>query len=410
MDKKIIPLLIVSSLGYFVDAFDLVVFSVGRTSSLTDLGYSGDAIKNVGISLENWQAWGLLIGGIFWGIFGDKKGRMKVLYGSIALYSIANIVNGLITPNWGDVKFYYSICRFFAGLGLAGELGAGITLVSEAVKTQHRGIGTMIVAAFGLLGAVCASYLGGVIKMPWNTLFLIGGISGIVLLFLRIGVYESNLFMSIENQPSIKKGDFLSLFMDRNKFMKLLNCILIGLPTYFIIGLPVKFSKEFGAAFNIKETIPVPIAIMTCYIAMSLSDVICNLVSQKLQKRKPLFYFFNVMSLCSILLFGFFPPTTVNEYVYFYCPLLGLSVGYWALLVTNAAEKFGTNLRSTVAVSVPNFIRATFIPISILFKNLESSFGTINTGVFIGCICSIIAILATYSSEETFNKDLNYTE
>jgi MFS transporter, putative metabolite:H+ symporter len=402
-------LLVVTSLGYFVDAFDLVVFSVVRKASIIDLGIATtDAqIKAVGLSLENWQALGLLVGGIIWGVFGDKIGRMKVLFGSIAVYSIANLLNGFLKQG-GDVQLHYSILRFFSGLGLAGELGAAVTLVSEAMSPSKRGLGTMIIAAFGLLGCALAAWLGAFSGIGWQTLFIVGGIAGILLLFLRIGVYESSMFLKQE-KSIVQKGAFFSLFTNWSRFKRFLQCIVVGLPVYFVVGLPIKFASNFGTAFKITG-VSVPIAIMMSYIFLSIGDVVCNYTSQLLKSRKKLFLAFNVLNLMAVLLFTYYPPQNAWQYHYIYCPLLGFSVGYWALIVTNAAEQFGTNLRATVATTVPNFIRSSFIPIALCFTFIEKSLGTIHSAGVIGITCSILALIATFTMKETFGTDLNYEE
>jgi MFS transporter, putative metabolite:H+ symporter len=408
--SSIFFLLAIASLGYFVDAYDLLIFSVVRRESIIDLGLAtGDTqIKSIGISLENWQSLGLMIGGITWGVFGDKIGRMKMLYGSIACYSIANLLNGFLNPAWGNVFNWYSALRLFSGLGLAGELGVGITLVSEAMQTTKRGLGTMVIAAVGFLGAITAAWLGSLGSIKWNTLFIIGGVAGILLLFLRIGIYESRLFL-IQKESQIKKGAFLSLFTNGKRFRKYILCILVGLPVYFVIGLPIKFASNFGQAFNIKG-VTVSTAIITCYLFVALGDIFCNYLSQLLRSRKIPLLLFNSINLIAVLLFIFLPPKTVWQYEFIYCPLLGFSVGYWALIVTNAAEQFGTNLRATVATTVPNFIRSTFIPIALLFTTLENLMNTITSAAIIGIACSVIGIFSAIFLKESFNKDLDYSE
>lgn len=412
MNKRtsLVFLLAVTSLGYFVDAYDLLVFSVGRNASIIDLGLAQTEaqIKAIGITLENWQSLGLLLGGIFWGVLGDRIGRMKILYGSIALYSIANLLNGLLNPNFGNTLVWYSSLRFLSGLGLAGELGASITLVAEAMKTTKRGLGTMFVAAIGFLGCVTASFLGGHLGVRWNTLFIIGGIGGLLLLFLRFGVYESKLFL-IQKDSNVSKGAFFSLFTNLKRFKRFALSILVGLPVYFVIGLPIKFASNFGQAFNI-QGVTVATSIMTCYLFVALGDVFCNYLSQLLKSRRIPLLLFNILNLIAVLLFIFVPPRNAWQYEFIYCPLLGFSVGYWALIVTNAAEQFGTNLRATVATTVPNFIRSTFIPIALLFSLLESHWGTINSAAIIGVFCSIIGIISALLLKESFHNDLNYTE
>jgi len=403
-------IILVAALGYFVDAFDLFVFSVVRKQSILDLGLaiSEADIKAVGLSLENWQSLGLLIGGILWGVLGDKVGRMKILYFSIAFYSVANLLNGFLSPDWGHVFTWYAALRFFCGLGLAGELGVGITLVAETMKTNKRGLGTMVVAAIGFLGAVTAASLAGSGALSWHMLFILGGVAGLLLLLLRFRVYESLVFL--QQAPSlIGKGSFLSLFTNRQRFVRFWLCILVGLPVYFVIGLPIKFAANFGQAFHI-QGVSVSIAITTCYLSVALGDIICNYLSQVFKSRRLLLLFFNIINLGAVLLFIFYPPKDAWQYQYIYCPLLGFSVGYWALIVTNAAEQFGTNLRATVASTVPNFIRSSFIPIALLFTMLETSMGTIASAAVIGISCSIIGIISSLLLKETFSKNLDYSE
>jgi MFS family permease len=401
-------LLLVTSLGYFVDAFDLVIFSAVRNSSISALGLAKDPalVKNVGLALENWQALGLLIGGVIWGVFGDKLGRLKILFGSIACYSLANFLNGFLTPGEHALTFY-SFLRFFSGLGLAGELGAAVTLIAESMKANNRGLGTMIIAGFGLLGCAFAAFLGAYSAIPWNMLFVIGGASGFVLLILRMSVYESDMFLSQESR--VKKGQFLSLFTSWDRFKRLVQCIGVGLPVYFVVGLPIKFASNFGTAFHIRD-VSISIAIMMCYIFLSLGDFVCNYLSQVFKSRRKLFFAFNLLNLAAIVLFIYYPPKNAWQYHYLYCPMLGFSVGYWALCVTNAAEQFGTNLRATVATSVPNFIRSSFIPIAFCFTVLEKSAGTLHSGMIVGISCTLISLTATWFMKETFGKSLNFEE
>lgn len=403
-------LIFVTSMGYFVDAGDLVIASLVRSESIKILGLATDdtIVKEIGLSLETWQSWGILIGGIIFGIFGDKIGRLKVLYFSIACYSIATLLNGFLSPEWGNTLLYYKMFRFLSGLGLAGELGIGVTIVSEVMQKEKRGIGTMIIAAFGILGCVAAASLVAFMKIPWNHAFIIGGTSGLLLLFLRMGVHESAVYLD-QSESTVSKGSFLSLFTNTDRFKRLLICILIGLPTYYVVGLPIKFANNFGKAMNI-EGVSVPIAMITFYIAMSTGDLICNSISQKIKSRKKMFYFYNSMSLVAILLFTYLPPSNAWQYHFIYCPLLGFSVGYWALIVTVAAESFGTNLRATAATTVPNFVRSSFIPIAMIFTALETKIGTIHSGGLIGGICCLVALVASVYLKETFGKDLNFIE
>ncbi|WEK36472.1 MAG: MFS transporter [Candidatus Pseudobacter hemicellulosilyticus] len=407
---SLFSLLAVTSLGYFVDGYDLIIFSVVRKASIIDLGLASteEQIKNIGIGLENWQSAGLLLGGIIWGILGDKLGRIKILYGSIAIYSIANFANGFLSPEWGNVYTWYAALRLLSGFGLAGELGAGITLASEAMATNKRGYGSMAIAGIGLLGFVTAAWLGSLNVFKWNTLFIIGGVAGFVLLLFRVGIYESSVYL-LQRRASVARGSFFSLFTNRTRFRKFMLCILVGLPMFFVIGLPIKFASNMARAFGI-EGVSVPTALITFYLALALGDVLCIYLSQKLKSRKKPLLLFNILNLIIVLAFIFLQPANANQYHYIYCPLLGLSVGYWAMLTTNAAEQFGTNLRATVAVSVPNFVRASFIPIALLFTSIETTLGTIYSAAIVGVACSLVGIISTVFTEETFNKNLDYAE
>lgn len=399
--KSLYFLIAVSALGYFVDVFDLLLFSVVRKKSLLDIGVAETDSLQVGLSLLNYQMLGLIIGGILWGVVGDKKGRLTVLFGSILLYSVANILNGFV-----DNVTQYEILRVLAGIGLAGELGAGITIVSEVMKKETRGYGGMIIATVGLLGAVVASYVG--LHYDWRTSFIVGGALGLVLLLLRVGVYESGLYNKIKSE-NIKRGNFFQLFTSWKRFSKYIKAILVGLPTYFIVGLLVTGSPEFGKAFGMVEVPIAGLAVMYCYIGLTVGDLACTSLSQILRTRRTAFFIFNILCIISIGLFLYFPSPDLNGF-YLRCFILGFSIGYWALITINASEQFGTNLRATSATTVPNFVRATTIPVTFFFTLLKGNMSLINAAAVIGFTTVVIALLATYFTEETFAKDLDYTE
>jgi len=392
----------VAALGYFVDIYDLILFSIVRVASLKSLGIPDDQMLDTGVLLLNMQMGGMLLGGILWGILGDKRGRISVLFGSIFLYSAANIANGFVQ----DVSMY-ALLRFIAGIGLAGELGAGITLVSEVMPKHKRGYGTMIVASIGVMGAVAAALI--VDLTEWRTSYFIGGGMGLLILLLRVGVYESGMYNSIKQAKDIGKGQFIKLFTDKNRFLKYLYCILIGLPLWFVVGILITFSPEFGKAFGITEPISAGKSVMYCYIGLVFGDILSGTLSQYWKSRKKTLYYFLVATLATISIYLFFNTFGV---VYFYgvCIAIGISVGYWVIFVTNASEQFGTNLRSTVATSVPNLIRGSVIPLTTLFQLLKPVMG-IKYGAFaIGVVTILIALWATRKLEETYGKDLDYTE
>jgi MFS family permease len=399
--KNIIGIIIVAALGYFVDVYDLILFSVVRKPSLLSLGITGDHQIDVGVMLLNWQMAGMLIGGILWGILGDKKGRISVLFGSIFLYSAANIANGFVQ----DVPTY-AILRFIAGIGLAGELGAGITLVSETMPKETRGWGTTIVATVGLLGAVAAALIAN--QFEWRISYFIGGAMGLLLLILRIGVYESGMYKNIK-QMNVTKGNFVKLFTDKERFFKFSKCILIGLPTWFVIGVLVTFSDKFAEALSIKATINPAQSIMYAYIGIVIGDFVSGYMSQVMRSRKNVVMIFLMMNIVCIgvyLYFNHFGST----FFYFMCGALGFANGYWAVFVTNASEQFGTNYRATVTTAVPNIIRGTTVPLTLSFQYFREHLGIINGALVVAVIALSIAIVAAMRTEETFGKDLDYVE
>jgi MFS family permease len=398
---------LVAALGYFVDIYDLLLFGIVRTDSLKDLGVSGDAIRNQGEYLISMQMFGMLFGGILWGILGDKKGRISVLFGSILLYSVANIANGMVTS-----VDAYAFWRLIAGIGLAGELGAGITLVTESLPKEKRGYGTMIVASVGVSGAVVA-YLVYQTFQDWRLCYYAGGVLGILLLFLRISITESGMFQKVK-QSEEKKGDFLSLFTHKNRFLKYLQCILIGIPLWFLVGVLITFSPEFAKALGVQgaETILAGKAIACCYSGLVLGDIATGLLSQWSQSRKKimaLFLFFNLIMVFVYL--NAFGITATTFYVL--CFIMGFSVGYWVLFVTIAAEQFGTNIRATVTTTVPNFVRGS-LPLMLLiygyFRDHIFDGDILKSGMVVGALLSIISLIALWKLKETFHTDLNYSE
>lgn len=401
-NKNLVLLIIVASLGYFVDIYDLVLFSVIRVSSLKGIGVPDEQLLTTGVTLINAQMLGMLVGGIWWGILGDKKGRLKVLFGSIIMYSLANIANGFVS----NVPAYIVI-RFIAGVGLAGELGAGITLVAESMSKEKRGYGTMIVAAVGLLGAVAAGLVGD--KFAWQTSYFIGGGLGLLLLLLRLGVFESDMYQKTEQQARVPKGDFLLLFKNFSIFKKYINCILIALPVWFVVGVLITFAPEFGKAMGATEPLSAGKGIMFTYIGISLGDVLAGVLSQIFKTRKKIIILFLTATLASVLLFLF--SRGINEAQFLgICVLLGLSTGFWVIFVTVAAEQFGTNLRATVTTTVPNFVRGSVVLITLSFQWLKQPFGIINAALIVGLATLAVAFVSAYNLQETFGKDLDYLE
>jgi MFS family permease len=385
-----------------VDIYDLLLFGIIRITSLTELGLDSTQIAREGLFILNTQNLGLLIGGILWGILGDKKGRLKVLYASIILYSLGNIANGFVQ----NVN-QYMVIRFITGIGLAGELGAGITLVSELLPKEKRGVGTALVAGIGLTGAVVAFFLKE--NFHWRTCYFIGGGLGFVLLILRVGVLESTLFKNIRHSK-VSKGNFLMFFTNGRRFRKYLLCILIGLPTWYVIGILVSFSNEFGEKMGIVGTIDPGKSLMFAYVAISVGDVAVGLVSQWLRSRKKALFIFYGLTIIGIVWFFNLKPGQSPAILYAACAWLGFGTGFWAVFVTIAAEQFGTNIRATAATTVPNMVRGSLNLISLLFVSLQASLGYVKSGWVTGAILMVITIIAAVMLEESFHKDLDYVE
>jgi MFS family permease len=393
---------IVAALGYFVDIYDLLLFGIVRVPSLKSFGLTDAEVSTVGTSILNWQMTGLLVGGILWGVLGDKKGRLTVLFGSILTYSLANIACGFV--NNTDI---YKLLRFIAGVGLAGELGAGITLVSESLPKRLRAIGTSLVAGIGLLGAVCAYF--SVELFEWRTAYFIGGGMGISLLLLRIGVFESKEFAAIKDNTAIEKGNFFSFFTNKNRLVKYLKCIAIGLPTWYVIGILTTFSNEFGLAMQLPDPIKPGLAIMWCYIGLSIGDLLSGVLSQYLQSRKKAVALMMSFTLLFTLLYLFYDFGT-SQNLYYLCLFMGIGIGYWAMFVTIGAEQFGTNLRATAATTVPNMVRGTVVLSTSAFGYLKPSFGVVHAGAIIGLVCFALGFIAIATIEETHNRDLDFLE
>ncbi len=407
-------IIIVAALGYFVDIYDLVLFGMERVSSLTEILSKtiNDPVelklqvKEIGISLLNWQMFGMLIGGIFWGILGDKKGRLSVLFGSIFLYSLANIANAMVQDT--DM---YALLRFVSGFGLAGELGAGITLVSESLPKEKRGYGATIVASVGLFGAVVAGTVGISIG-NWRVSYMIGGIMGLALLIMRIGVLESTMFHAVRSNKEIKKGNFLSLFTSTERFTKFITIILVALPVWFVMGILITFCPEIMKSLGM-ETPPqnARLAMTLAYVGITIGDVVSGVISQKLQSRKKSLILF--LGLAVLFCVGYFTVGKTSVVMFYTIVILiGFATGYWAVFISTAAELFGTNMRSTVTTSVPNFVRGGTILITTLFQYLGKmeSIGTVYSAIIVGLIVFALGFFAWSRLQETFHKDLNYTE
>src|SRR5450631_1289930 len=396
---------IVAALGYFVDIYDLLLFTIVKKESMMQVGSTDATLLADSSRVINWQMIGLLIGGIFWGMLADKKGRLSVLFGSIVLYSVANFLTAFV-----HTVDQYALCRFVAGLGLAGELGAGITLVTELLPKEKRGIGTSMVAGIGLIGAVFAYFTYQYTK-DWRLCYKIGGVLGMVLLVLRISVAESGMFLQVK-EKSVQRGNFLMFFTNSIRFRKYTNAILIGLPCWFVIGILINQSDRFAKAMYGSTTLDSGRSIMFAYLAISIGDILVGFICQWFRSRKKGLLLFYI--LCLVFGILFFSGLNNNDgAMYFFCALLGFSTGFWAIFVTMAAEQFGTNLRATAATTVPNMVRGALPLMNLLFLNLfQKTWGLslITSGIITGIIVLSIGLMAFYFTEETYHKDLNYVE
>lgn len=392
---------IVAALGYLVDMYDLFLFSVVRVPSLKALGVDAEHLLPEGVFLLNMQLAGLLIGGVVWGILGDKKGRLSVLFGSILLYSLANIANGMVAS-----LPQYAVLRFIAGVGLAGELGAGITLVAEILPKHLRGYGSVLVATLGVLGGVLAYFIADLFE--WRMSYYVGGGLGLLLLILRINVFESGLFVQLK-EKKVDRGNIIKLFNNKARFTKYILAILVGVPLWFVVGILITFSPEFGAQLGLSEPVIAGKAIMLAFSGQVFGDIVSGLLSQWLQSRKKAIRIFILLSFSMMLVYLLAPIQNTTQ-VYILCALLGFCNGYWTLFIILAAELFGTNLRATVATSVPNFVRGTAIILTSLFVMLKPSLGVTYGALAIGAGVVAISLISLHFLDETFSKEMDYVE
>lgn len=398
---KVTFLIIIAALGYFVDVYDLLLFLIVKNRSLASIGVPAELITDIGLRLMSWQMAGMLIGGILWGIIGDKKGRLSVLFGSIITYSVANIANGFVQ----DVESY-AVLRFIAGVGLAGELGAGITLVSETMSKEKRGYGTMAVAGIGVLGAVFAYYVGD--SFDWRVSFFIGGGMGLVLLLLRASVFESKLFTKMGSH-AVRKGDFFMIIRDFERLKRYVKSILIAVPAWFVVGILIAISPEFAKVNGMREALDPGRAVMFTYLGIAFGDLLSGSLSQIFRTRKKIVFIFLTLTYAGILFFLLAKNLSIPEF-YALCVYLGVATGYWVIFVTMASEQFGTNLRSTVTTTAPNFVRGSLVLVTLLFDYFRAQYGIINSGLIVGSLTILVAYIALWRLKDTFGKDLDFME
>jgi MFS transporter, putative metabolite:H+ symporter len=397
LDPRAVKLaVLVAALGYFVDIYDLILFSVVRLDSLKDL-----KVQDSGIWILNWQMLGMLIGGILWGILGDKRGRLSVLFGSILLYSTANIANGFVQ----DITTY-GYLRFIAGIGLAGELGAGITLVSESMSKEKRGYGTMIVASVGICGAIAAWFVGTFAH--WRTAYFVGGGMGFALLLLRIGVYESGMFEQVKKRE-VSRGNFFKLFWPPSRLRRYLAVILVGVPIWFVIALPITLANEIGKAMNMAEVPHPKNAVLFAYIGLAFGDFSSGALSQIIRSRKKALFAYVLLT--GFFLVAYFTVGAGSKTAFYAtCGLLGFAIGYWAVFVTVASEQFGTNLRATATTTVPNFVRGAVTPMTLAYETLKPSLGVLGAVQLVGLVTFVLALGSIVLLDETHGRELDFLE
>ena len=408
-NKNVFYAVLVAGLGYFVDIYDLILFGIVRAPSLESLGFSQEEVTNYGILLIDLQMIGMLIGGLFWGILGDKYGRLKMLFASIIMYSVANVLNGLVN----DV-YSYAILRFIAGVGLAGELGVGITLVSELMDKESRGWGTTIVATLGMFGAVVA---GSVVNYDWNLgienwriAYFVGGLLGFLLLILRVSVHESEIFKKMEYVEDSIKGNVMILFSSKERFIKFLSTISLGIPIWYYMGILVIFSLELSKYFELPGEVNMGKAISLSYIGIALGDFASGVLSQILRSRKKVVFIFLTMMAISSYYYLYFMRDVPMDVFYALCFIMGFFSGYWAVFITTAAEQFGTNIRATVTTAAPNFVRGSLVILTTLFSFFNKFTNEVNSAALVGLFAYGIAYWALFNLQETFGKDLDYIE
>ena len=404
MDSRVFFTVLVAALGYFVDVYDLIIFSVVRVQSLQDLGYHGDLLTQYGVLLLNLQLGGMLIGGVLWGMLGDKRGRLSILFGSIVLYSLANIANAFVT----NIE-QYAICRFIAGIGLAGEIGAGITLVAELLPKDKRGLGAMLVATLGVVGGVVAALTGS--ELDWKVAYIIGGCMGLTLLALRVAAAESGMFAHISHDSSITRGSLRMLLGNMSCLKRFAMCTLMGMPIWFMLGLIITFSPEIGVSLGIAEPLTTASGILWFYSGMIVGDLASGITSQLMRSRRKALFLFIIGGMIGMLTMLNLPEAWRTAQVYYMlCGLTGMFSGYWAIFLVTSSESFGTNLRATVTTSVPNLVRGGAIALSSLFLALKPMLGVTGSLQIIGGTTFLIALYAVWTLRETFSLDLDYVE
>ena len=419
---------LVASLGYFVDLYDLVVFSVVRVPSLGVkglglpeatpgpgggfldgvartfrilLGHETGDVTTAGAAILDLQLTGMVIGGFVWGVLGDRRGRLTTLFGSIALYSTANLLNAFV-----QTVPQYAALRFLAGIGLAGELGAGVTLVSELMNRHHRGWGTMIVAFAGMLGPVAASLVGG--RIEWRHAYIVGGVMGFALLALRIGLVESGMFRRSEREHG-RRGDLRMLFGSAERVRRLACVVALGSPIWFVGGVVFVFGPELARAIGCEEPVRPANVVLSGYLGAAAGDLVSGAVSQWLRSRRVAIAGAIValgLSLTALLMLGGRGP----NWFYACTAAAGFATGYWAVFVTVAGESFGTNLRATVATAAPNLVRWSAVIWVNAWGAMKTPLGAGRAAACVAAVAVLVGLLGVWRLPEPFGRDLDWEE
>ena len=405
----------VAALGYFVDVYDLILFNVVRWESLKDLGLDAQQQATTGVWLLNIQLIGMLVGGVAWGMLGDLRGRLSVLFGSIILYSIANLLNAGVGAHEGPLAFVgafdplttYAVLRFAAGVGLAGELGAGVTLVAEMTSRHGRGVAITFIGAVGVVGAVVAGVVGE--EAGWRMAYMIGGVMGLALLALRIGVVESGLFAALGNGDTGVSRGLIPLCTSRTLALRLLSIVLVGMPIWFTLAVIVGLAPRIASAMGINPA-PKPGTLVALYYSGAIfGDLASGLLSQWLKSRKRAIAVFmagTALGCALVLILGargaaWYGAATV---------VMGFFSGYWIVTIMTATESFGTNVRATVTTMTPNLIRVSAVPVTMVYLALADATGPVAATWWTGAGCFAIGAIALAFVSEPFGKDLDFTE
>lgn len=407
--------ILVAALGYFVDVYDLILFNVVRWQSLEDLGLTIEQQTQTGVWLLNLQLIGMLVGGVFWGILGDLRGRRSVLFGSIILYSVANFLNAGVGATSGAFSFVggfdaitaYGVLRFVAGVGLAGELGAGVTLVAEISSRQGRGIAVTIIGAVGVVGAVTAGLVNEVVG--WRNSYAIGGVMGFALLALRFAVFESGLFDAMKSEGTNVSRGLLPLLKSWTLVFRLTKIVVVGMPIWFTLAILVGLAPKIAGEMGLSPTPKPGHLVALFYSGAIFGDIASGLLSQRLKSRKipiGIFLFGTAVACALVLLLGprsaaWYGAATV---------VMGFFSAYWIVVITTASELFGTNVRATVTTMTPNLIRASAVPVTIFFSIVAEPLGAIGATWLSGGVCFALAALALWRLPEPFGCDLNFFE